>query len=180
MEKICPICGTGELKKEVTTETFEYKKRKITIPNYIAYKCNACKESIVDKKTLKSSGKILKERKREIDNLLSVKEVKKIRESLGFTQEQMSEVLGGGLKGFARYELGYVTQSKAMDNLLRIIDKYPSVINVIWNRTQAKGKKIVNVIHLDEYRDKRYKGKIDSYTVDVKGTKGNYHEASSV
>ena len=57
----CPVCDKGILTKKVVDETFEYKESKITIPNYIIYKCNTCEEAIVDKETLRTSGKILKE-----------------------------------------------------------------------------------------------------------------------
>jgi len=165
MEKICPICGAGELKKHITNEEFEYKGRTISIPNYIAYSCNVCEESIVDDSTLKLSGRILKKFKREVDGLLSVKEIKRIRESLGFTQELLSEILGGGLKGFARYESGQITQSKAMDNLLRILDKYPYALSAIWQKPTEEVTKMTNIISLEDYKKKRYKTNKVSYTV---------------
>ncbi len=57
----CPICDKGILTKKVVDETFEYKGSEITIPDYIIYKCDTCEEAIVDKETLRTSGKILKE-----------------------------------------------------------------------------------------------------------------------
>lgn len=60
--KICPICGAGKLKKKVGTETFEYKGETLTIPNYVTYMCKECGETIVDRVTLKESGKKLKDR----------------------------------------------------------------------------------------------------------------------
>jgi len=167
MEKTCPICGAGELKKHIDTEEFEYKGRKVTVPNYITYSCNVCEESIVDESTLKSSGRILKKFKREVDSLLSGQEIKKIRESLGFTQEELSEILGGGLKGFARYESGQITQSKAMDNLLRILDKFPFVLSAIWEKPTAEATRITNIISLEEYRGKRYKTEKQIYTIKI-------------
>ncbi|HXX81013.1 MAG TPA: type II toxin-antitoxin system MqsA family antitoxin [Thermodesulfovibrionales bacterium] len=174
MEKTCPICGTGELKKHVTTEQFEYKGRKVPIPNYVTYSCNVCEETIVDDSSLKSSGKLLKKFKREVDGLLPVEEIKRIRKSFGFTQEKWSKILGGGLKGAARYESGQITQSKAMDNLLRILDKFPFALSAIWEETVVKSKKITNVIDLKEYKKKRYKAEKETYSVETK--EENYNE----
>lgn len=133
---ICPVCGKGSLKKEIIEERFTYKGQSMTIPNYIVYRCNLCGEAIVDKQTLKSSGKQLKNFKCKVDGLLTGDQIKDIRRRLGFTQEQMSELLGGGLKSFARYEAGKICQSKAMDNLLRILDKFPQVVQFIQGTSQ--------------------------------------------
>jgi HTH-type transcriptional regulator/antitoxin MqsA len=165
----CPVCGKGTLNKELVEERFEYKDQSISIPNYLVYKCDACKETIVDKGTLKSSGKLLKNFKCKVDGLLTGDEIKEIRKKLNLTQEQMSEILGGGLKSFARYESGQVCQSRAMDNLLRILDRYPDTIHLIWKGSpyRLKGQKessvIVKntkVIYLDDY--KTYKKKYAS------------------
>ena len=127
----CPICGEGILERDVITETFEYKGEKIDIPNYVIFKCENCDESIVEKNTLKTSGKTIRDFQRRVDGLLTSNEIKKIRKSFGFTQEDIGNLLGGGAKGFARYETGKVSQSKAMDNLLRIIDAHPDALDVL-------------------------------------------------
>jgi len=165
----CPVCGKGTLNKELIEERFEYKGQSISIPNYLVYKCDACNETIVDKGTLKSSGKLLKNFKCKVDGLLTGDEIKEIRKKLNLTQEQMSEILGGGLKGFARYESGQICQSRAMDNLLRILDRYPDTIHLICKeppyrlKGQKEGSVIVKnkkVIYLDDY--KAYKEKYPS------------------
>jgi HTH-type transcriptional regulator/antitoxin MqsA len=135
---ICSICGKGTLKKEVIEEKLTYKGETLTIPDYIIYKCDLCNEEIVDKGTLKSSGKLLKNFKCKVDGLLTGNEIKEIRKKVGFTQEQMSEILGGGLKSFARYESGQICQSRAMDNLLRILDRYPQVVHFIQKKTREQ------------------------------------------
>jgi HTH-type transcriptional regulator/antitoxin MqsA len=127
----CPICGAGGLQKTVSTEPFEYKGQEILIPDYISYVCPKCGEAIVDPETLKKSGKMLKDFQRQVDGLLTGQQIKGMRKKLGLTQEQMAEIVGGGLKSFARYESGQVCQSKGMDNLLRILDAYPEMLNVI-------------------------------------------------
>jgi HTH-type transcriptional regulator/antitoxin MqsA len=145
--KKCPICGKGQLSKKKITETFNYKGRTITIPDYVIYECNVCGEAIVDRETLKSSGKILKEFKRQVEGLLTPDEIKNIRKKFGLSQEKMGEILGGGKKSFARYETGQLCQSRAMDNLLRILDAYPFVLQLLLDRkkTISTEKKYVNI-----------------------------------
>ena len=41
--------------------------------------------------------------------------------SFGYTQEEFGNILGGGKKAFARYENGTITQSRAMDNQLKML-----------------------------------------------------------
>lgn len=157
---VCPVCGGGTLKKEVIKEKFLYKGASLTIPDYTVYRCDSCGEATVDKDTLKKSGKKLKEFQCKVDGMLSGEEVKKIRQKIGLTQEEMAEILGGGLKSFARYETSIVCQSRAMDNLLRILDAYPNVIQVVLKK-KKRGKIEVKgnitaqerkVISLSEYR----------------------------
>lgn len=63
----CPVCGQGALQRETASESFEYKSRSVTIPGYAVEKCSVCREAIVDRQTLKASGRILKAFKQDVD-----------------------------------------------------------------------------------------------------------------
>jgi HTH-type transcriptional regulator/antitoxin MqsA len=130
-KNICPICGNGELREQRVEKQFVYKGRQKKISNYVTQKCDSCNEEIVSKESLSRAGKELTEFKREIDGLLTPKQIKEIREELELTQERMAQYLGGGAKGFARYESGSICQSRAMDNLLRILQKFPGMIQIL-------------------------------------------------
>lgn len=168
----CPICDMGVLKKEIVSERFEYKGQEITIPDYIKYRCTKCGEAVVDNGTLRDSGKILKDFKRKVEGLLTAAEIRSIRKRLNLSQEEMAEILGGGLKSFARYETGQVCQSRGMDNLLRILDSYPFTLNVI-QKNEAKKltlhmqKKVISLEELKCF--KKYRTKTKEYSVNVEG-----------
>lgn len=134
----CPLCGVGTLKRHVGSETFHYKGEALTVPDYVVYTCGECGEALVDKATLRESGRILKDFQRNVDGLLTGDEIKRIRKKLTLTQKEMAELLGGGPKSFAKYESGQVSQSKGMDNLLRILDAYPSTLRVIRKSPKRK------------------------------------------
>ena len=127
----CPICGDGLLKEKKIRGTFEYKGNHLTIDDYVVYECSECDEALVDPNTLKDTEKTIRDFQRKTDRLLMPQEIKEIRKVLGFTQEKFASILGGGVKSFARYESGIVTQSRAMDNLLRIIKTYPNTLEVL-------------------------------------------------
>lgn len=148
---ICPICGAGELAAKTVEEQFTYKGQHLSVPDYLIYECSECSEALVDPASSKKAEKLLKDFSRGVDGLLSTADIKRIRKKLGFTQEQMAEVCGGGLKGFARYESGQVMQSKGMDNLLRILDEFPGALDII-NRRPAKTP--AKVVSLQDYRQK--------------------------
>lgn len=150
----CPICGAGKLKKKIGTETFEYKGETTTISNYVTRKCTKCGESIVDNVTLKESGKLLKDFQRRVDGLLTGHQIKAIRMKIGLTQEQLADIVGGGLKSLARYESGQVCQSKGMDNLLRILDAYPEMLKVI-QKNKVGARSAAQVTYIEDVRSKK-------------------------
>jgi len=140
----CPICDGGILSKKVVTETFEYKGKSFQYPNYTIYECPSCGEAIVDKKTLRESGRTIRDFYRRVDGLLVASEIRRIRKfKLCLTQDKASELLGGGAKSFARYENSEIIQSVALDNLLRILDTNPSLLDVIENKNKPQHKAIV-------------------------------------
>ena len=150
----CPICGVGKLKKKIGAETFEYKGKRITIPNYAIYECAKCGEAVVDSAALRESGKKLKDFQREVDGLLTGQQIKAIRARLGLTQKQLADIVGGGLKSLARYESGQVCQSRGMDNLLRILDAYPHTLKVI-QKSDKKKEYSARVVYIGDAKAKK-------------------------
>ena len=131
MDKKCRVCGSEDTELMEGPELFEYKGHSIEIPNYKKLHCRTCGESVADPEAVKSSVALLRDAQRSIDGFLTAREIRDIRKSFGLTQEQMSTMLGGGEKAFARYETGKVLQSKSMDNLLRVLREYPETIDVL-------------------------------------------------
>lgn len=127
----CPLCGGGRLNEKVIEECFNYKGHSLTVSDYLILECPACGEAVVDKESARRAERLLRDFGRQVDGLLTAADIKRIRRKLHLTQEQMATVLGGGLKGFARYENGQVVQSRAMDNLLRILECFPESLNVL-------------------------------------------------
>ncbi|MBI3585254.1 MAG: type II toxin-antitoxin system MqsA family antitoxin [Nitrospinae bacterium] len=134
---ICPICGEGILSERLITEEFKYKGHILQVPNYHIFICNVCNEELVNRKTLKTTEKLLTDFRRRIDGLFTSDEIRSIRVKLGKTQTEMAALLGVGKKNFARYENGKVTQSKAMDLLLRVLDKDPLMLSKIQEREKT-------------------------------------------
>jgi len=118
--KKCPVCD-AELKREERTTHYTYKDKTQEILQSGEY-CVACGEGFLSAKDLKASQKQIADFKRGVDHLLTTDEVRAIRKKLKLTQEKASELFGGGVRAFHKYEIGENTQSRPLDILLKLMD----------------------------------------------------------
>lgn len=125
----CPICGKGKLVQQEGRQQFHYKGKTKTVSNFVFLTCTKCKEGVENQDNVKKFGRILREWHRSVDNFLSGEEIKSIRKSIGCTQRVVGLVIGTGEKSFARYENSTLTQSRPVDQLLRILQSNP---NLFW------------------------------------------------
>jgi HTH-type transcriptional regulator/antitoxin MqsA len=132
-KKLCPLCESCELREKTITKEFFYKQQRFVITDYIFLYCRDCDEEFVSLEHEKKFAPIIRDEQRKIDGLLTSSEIKQIRRILGITQKEMSQILGGGEKSFARYENGTVSQSRAMDTMLRLLAENPALINQLRN-----------------------------------------------
>lgn len=135
-KKKCPFCKKGYLERKTIKEIYEYKNRKIKFYQPGDY-CNSCKEGILNSNDLKFNKKVLHDWQATTDGFLQSDEVRRIRKKLGLTQHQAAEIFGGGPNAFSRYESGEVLQMKSTDNLLRLLDKHPHLLNELLHNEAA-------------------------------------------
>ena len=116
----CPICN-GNIEFTTKKVTYTYKEHTRDIEQSGEY-CISCGESFLSPKDLKSTQKDIANFKREVDNLLTTEELKRIRKKSHLTQQEASNLFGGGIRAFHKYETAEITQSKPLDILFRLID----------------------------------------------------------
>ena len=133
--KNCPVCGSDHLVEVVRPEEFRYQGHTATIEDYRSIECENCGEAFPDQESVDRSEPILRDLHRQAERLLTSTEIRAIRLSLGFSQDEFGLLLGGGKKAFARYETGKVTQARAMDNLLRAVKFRPDILSVFEKET---------------------------------------------
>ena len=80
---------------------------------------------------MKIYDKAIKELKTEAEHLLFPAEIRSIRKRLKLTQVQAGNILGGGKKAFQKYESGEILPSRAISNLLRVLSKEPSLLDIL-------------------------------------------------
>lgn len=115
----CKICKSEDVSGFVEVEDISYKGNDLQVS--IAYSvCNNCDREFVSKPQIIQNELALRAVKKTFDGLLSSDEIVRAREELSLTQEQAARVFGGGRNAFSKYERGEVSQSVAMDKLIRI------------------------------------------------------------
>lgn len=115
----CKICKSEDISGFVEVEDISYKGKTLQVS--IAYSvCNNCNREFVSKPQIIQNELALRAVKKTFDGLLSSEEIVRAREELSLTQEQAARVFGGGRNAFSKYERGEVSQSVAMDKLIRI------------------------------------------------------------
>ncbi len=135
-KKTCPFCKKGFLQQKLKKLTFSYKGRKLVLAQPGEY-CSSCAEGIVDGDDIKATEKELHNFRAQVDGLLTTDQVRRIRKKLRLTQQEAAEVFGGGPNAFSRYERGEVRQTKALDQLLRLLDEHPEQLEELRRKEAA-------------------------------------------
>lgn len=126
MEKTlrCHECGS-DMARDVRSHDVVYKGRSVEVAQPGWY-CTGCKEVVLDGDDMAVTEDAFVRLKAEVDGILTPKEVTQIRKRLGLSQRRAGALLGGGPRSFQKYESGSDWVTRAMANLLRLLDKDPS------------------------------------------------------
>ena len=115
----CKLCKSEDVSDYDEVEEISYKGSTLQVS--IAYSlCNNCDREFISKPQILQNEAALRAAKKDYDGLLSSEEIIRARRTLSLTQEQAARVFGGGRNAFSKYERGEVSQSVAMDKLIRI------------------------------------------------------------
>lgn len=134
----CPECG-GVMRYEKHDDVLEYKGQKRTIKT-LGWWCAECGEAILTGEALVAHEQAFQELKAEVDHVLGPKEVAEVRRTLGLSQRQAGELLGGGPRAFQKYEAGKQAVSVPMSHLLRLLANDPSRLRELApTTTKVKG-----------------------------------------
>lgn len=122
---VCNKCNSTDVVQASEVELNTYKDTEYSV-NIDYSTCSSCHREFLTKPQIIANEVKVREAKKEIDGLLSAEAIKTIRKSLNLSQADASIVFGGGQNAFSKYERSEVTQSQAMDKLLRLAssDRY--------------------------------------------------------
>ena len=134
-KELCPICGEGHVTNQVDQFESEYKGQKATLPLHYRL-CDTCHSDFAGSQESKLNKRAVMAFRRSVDGLLTGTEIVALRKQYGLTQDQAAKLFGGGPVAFSKYENDDVSQSEAMDSLLRLVRR-SSV--AFWELADEKG-----------------------------------------
>jgi putative zinc finger/helix-turn-helix YgiT family protein len=138
----CPLCGAGFLEDETSDHETYFREGthniKLVVKGLNIKRCSSCKEEFMPKEALER----VQAEKHKKRGLLTMGQLKEIRQKLGYTQVEMAELLGVGRKTYLRWEKGLYLQNKSLDRYIRLIAENPENINIL--------KRIVESLKADE------------------------------
>ncbi len=139
MTNICPACESGRLQPQVSDETMQYSGQDLLVTGVQFSRCPICAEEVVLPEQAKRNEVSYADAKREHDGLLASREIRAWRGRMRISQLEASTVLGGGANAFSKYERGETMQSRSMDLLIRVCDRFPDVMAFLADRAGLEG-----------------------------------------
>ena len=127
----CPECGGSDLVQGVRTQTVEYGGLVSEPYEQPGLWCQSCGEGLLSWKEMEIGSREMRTLKAQAEHLLLPNEVRRVRKKLGLTQKEASLLLGGGHNAFQKYESAEVLTSQAISNLLRVLERHPSALEVL-------------------------------------------------
>lgn len=123
----CPTCRERSIVRTVVPYTVDCahdgRTYQVHIADLTVPCCEKCGDMIFDTPATLRIDQAL----REQIGLLSPEQIRRNREALGLTQEQLATNLGIAAATISRWESGHQIQQRAMDRLLRLYFAYPNV-----------------------------------------------------
>ena len=132
----CPVCEEGNLSEQVEKNQVHYKGVEAELDLHFSV-CDSCGSDQADVRQTRLNKRYMVAFKKQVDGLLTGSEVKSVREKLGLTQSEAARIFGGEPVAFSKYDSDDVTQSEAMDRLLRVAVEVPEAVEYLARRTQV-------------------------------------------
>lgn len=117
---VCASCGSEHVVTEKVYQTFPYgegESRVMLSAVVPVHVCQECKEEFTDSEAARIRHEAVCRHLR----VMTPREIVELRESLGYTQQQLADLTGIGIASIARWENGYNIQNSAHDKFLRLL-----------------------------------------------------------
>ncbi|PWB62075.1 MAG: antitoxin [Betaproteobacteria bacterium] len=122
----CPNCGAAKLEHGVRDIPYTYKGETTRIPRVEGDYCPACGEAVLDAaESARTSSAMLTFNRKVNAAIVDPAFIARVRKKLALDQKQASELFGGGVNAFSRYETGKTKPPLALVQLLKLLDRHP-------------------------------------------------------
>lgn len=128
----CPVCGAAELVHDTRDLPYTYKGETTVIASVTGEFCPACAESILDPS---ESNRVMREMRafsKQVNAaIVDPAFITTVRKKLDLDQREASEIFGGGINAFSRYENGKTKPPLALVKLFKLLDRHPDLLNEV-------------------------------------------------
>ncbi|WP_133012409.1 type II toxin-antitoxin system MqsA family antitoxin [Marinomonas flavescens] len=138
-QRMCPICEAGQLHTQTEWIDVEHLGQQGRIESHFA-ECDACGSEQAGATEARLNKRAMIAFKKQVQGLLTGKQVRDLRKAWGLSQEEAAKVFGGGPVAFSKYESDDVMQSDAMDKLLRMADEVPIALERLMAKAGVQPK----------------------------------------
>ncbi|MEK7811770.1 MAG: type II toxin-antitoxin system MqsA family antitoxin [Pseudomonadota bacterium] len=128
----CPVCGAAELIHDTRDLPYIYKGETTTISAVTGDFCPSCGETILDlDESTRTSELMLQFNKQVNAAYIDPGYIASVRKKLALDQREASEIFGGGINAFSRYENGKTKPPLSLVKLLKVLDRHPDLLNEV-------------------------------------------------
>ena len=124
----CVMCGQSTASKVIEIRVGHYRSETVEVESEF-FRCGACREEFFSPAQMQAHVRAVKNEVRKKYGLLPPEKIAEIRNKLELSQAELEELLGTGPKVVVRWESGKVIQGPGQDNMLRLLDRDPTVID---------------------------------------------------
>jgi HTH-type transcriptional regulator/antitoxin MqsA len=125
----CPICAGAELVHDTRDIPYTYKGESTVIPSVTGDFCPACGEAVLEKRESVRISTLMLEFKKQVNaSIVDPAFIASVRKKLALDQREASEIFGGGVNAFSRYENGKTNPPLALVKLLKVLDRHPDLL----------------------------------------------------
>jgi HTH-type transcriptional regulator/antitoxin MqsA len=127
----CSVCGGAELEFGVKNVPYSFRGHKTQIGAEGEY-CPHCGEVVMGRdQSMAYLAKLKEFKAMVIAETVAPEYIVKVRKKLDLTQKEASEIFGGGVNAFSRYEKGKAQPHPSTIKLLRVLDHHPELLTEI-------------------------------------------------
>ena len=137
----CPICEANNWIDGTHQLVLTHQKQPLSVADLLHSECAECGYELIFPHQTRRNEARIRDARREASGLLTSARIRAIRKGLRLSQQQFALLIGCGINTFSKYERGEVTQSAAMDKLLRILDALPEAQNILERQNKPLPKR---------------------------------------
>ena len=148
-DQLCLICEEGHIHSQIEQVKVEHLGQTGLIESHYSI-CDMCGSEQATTADARFNKRAMIAFKKQVQDLLTGDQVRKLRKQWGLNQEQAAKVFGGGPVAFSKYETDDVMQAESMDKLIRLASAIPAAFNKL---VEDAGIGFKNQVQLHEQPD---------------------------